>query len=248
MTGRLAQICRHPIKGHGRETLASVRLLAGACLPWDRHWAVAHEAARLEPGWNPCVNFARGAKAPGLMAISSTLDEATATVTLHHPDREDLRFRPDDPADLAVFLDWVRPLNPGNRALPKAIVAAGRGMTDSEFPSVSILNTPSLADLSARMGQDLSPHRWRGNLWLEGAAPWAEFDWIGRTIRIGGASLRIDERITRCNATKVNPETGILDADTLSALETAFGHQDFGVYATVIESGPIATGDDWSLT
>lgn len=248
MTRRLAQICRHPIKGHGRETLASVRLLAGACLPWDRHWAVAHEAAKLEPGWNPCVNFARGAKAPGLMAITSTLDEATATVTLHHPDRGEIRFHPDDPADVVAFLDWVRPLNPQNRAQPQRIVSAGRGMTDSDFPSVSILNTASLADLSARMGQDLSPHRWRGNLWLDGAEPWAEFEWIGRTIRIGGARLRIDERITRCNATKVNPETGIPDADTLAALEGAFGHQDFGVYATVIEGGLIATGDDWSLT
>ena len=248
MTGRLAQICRHPIKGHGRETLASVRLLAGACLPWDRHWAVAHEAAKLEPGWNPCVNFARGAKAPALMAITSMLDEATATVTLQHPAQGTISFRPDDPADLPRFLDWVRPLNPENRARPVQIVSAGRGMTDSDFPSVAILSTTSLADLSARIGQDLSPHRWRGNLWLDGAAPWAEFDWIGRQIRIGDATLRIDERITRCNATKVNPETGTPDADTLSALETAFGHQDFGVYATVIEGGPVATGDDWSLT
>jgi len=52
MTGRLARICRHPIKGHGREDLASVVLSVGECLPWDRHWAVAHEAAQLEPGWN----------------------------------------------------------------------------------------------------------------------------------------------------------------------------------------------------
>ena len=85
--GRLVQITRHPIKGHGREDLASVRLLAGECLPWDRHWAVAHEAAKLQPGWNPCMNFARGAKAPALMAVESTLDEATATVTLRHPDQ-----------------------------------------------------------------------------------------------------------------------------------------------------------------
>ena len=105
MTGRLAQICRHPIKGHGRETLASVRLLAGACLPWDRHWAVAHEAARLTPGWNPCMNFARGAKAPALMAITSTLDEATSTVTLHHPTQGAITFNPDDTADLPRFLD-----------------------------------------------------------------------------------------------------------------------------------------------
>lgn len=248
MIGRLAHICRHPIKGHGRETLASVRLLAGACLPWDRHWAVAHEAARLEPGWNPCVNFARGAKAPELMAITSTLDEANATITLRHPAQGELTFRPDDAADLPRFLDWVRPLNPENRAQPTRIVSAGRGMTDSDFPSVAILSTASLADLSVRMGQELSPHRWRGNLWLDGAAPWAEFDWIGRHIRIGGAVLRIEERITRCNATKVNPDSGKTDADTLSALEAAFGHQDFGVYATVTQSGTIATGDEWSLT
>ena len=248
MTGRLAQICRHPIKGHGRETLASVRLLAGECLPWDRHWAVAHEAAKLVPGWNPCMNFARGAKSPALMAMESTLDEATATVTLTHPTQGELVFRPDDSADLSRFLDWVRPLTGTGRALPTRIVSAGRGMTDSDFPSVSILSNASLADLSARMGTDLSPHRFRGNLWIDGATPWDEFNWIGRTIRIGGATLRIDERITRCAATKVDPTTGTPNADTLSALETAFGHQDFGVYATVIQGGPIAIGDDWSLT
>ena len=248
MTGRLAQICRHPIKGHGRETLASVRLLAGACLPWDRHWAVAHDAAKLTPGWNPCMNFARGAKAPALMAITSTLDEATSTVTLHHPTQGAITFNPDDTADLPRFLDWVGPLIPANRAMACQIVTAGRGMTDSDFPSVSLLSTSSLANLSARMGQDLSPHRFRGNLWLDGAEPWAERNWIGRTIRIGGAILRIEEPITRCTATMVDPTTGIANADTLSALETAFGHQDFGVYATVIESGAVAIGDDWSLT
>jgi uncharacterized protein YcbX len=194
------------------------------------------------------VNFARGAKAPELMAITSVLDETTATVTLHHPAQGEITLRPDDPADLPRFLDWVRPLNPENRAQPARIVTAGRGMTDSDFPSVAILSTASLADLSARMGQDLSPHRWRGNLWLEGAAPWAEFGWIGREIRIGQAVLRIEERITRCTATKVNPDSGNTDADTLSALEAAFGHQDFGVYATVIAGGMVATGDEWSLT
>ncbi len=247
MTGRLAQICRHPIKGHGREALASVRLLAGECLPFDRHWAVAHEAAKLGPGWNSCVNFARGAKAPQLMAITSALDEETRAVTLHHPARGGITFQPDDPGDLARFLDWVRPLNPAHRAQPVAIVSAGVGMTDSDFPSISILNLASLADLSGRMGRDLSVDRWRGNLWLDGAAPWAEFDWIGRAIAIGGAVVQIKERITRCSATTVDPVTGEVAGNTLGALESSFGHQDFGVYATVLQGGTVALGDEWRL-
>jgi uncharacterized protein YcbX len=244
---RLARICRHPIKGHGREDLASVLLAAGACLPWDRHWAVAHEAAKLTGGWNPCANFARGAKAPGLMAVTSALDEGSGAVTLRHPDLPDLIFRPDDPADLPEFLNWVAPLAPADRALPARIVSAGRGMTDSEFPSVSVLSLASLADLSARMGQDLSPDRWRGNLWLDGADPWAEWGWIGRTLRIGDAELRIEERITRCRATSANPDTGRIDADTLGGLDAAFGHQDFGLYAIVTKGGAVATGDAVSL-
>lgn len=247
MTVALAQIYRHPIKGHGREALASVALSAGACLPWDRHWAVAHDAARLEPGWNPCVNFARGAKAPALMALTSVLDEATGTVTLRHPDLGEISFRPDDPADLPAFLDWVRPLNPANRAQPSKIVTAGRGMTDSDFPSVSILSLSSLADLSARMGHDLSVHRWRGNLWLKGAEPFAEFGWIGRHLTVGDAVLRIEERITRCTATAVDPETGHPGGDTLAGLKAAYGHQDFGVYGVVVQSGSIAVGDGWAV-
>jgi uncharacterized protein len=240
--GRLARICRHPIKSHGREDLASVTLSVGECVPFDRHWAVAHEAAKLVPGWNPCVNFARGSKAPGLMAITAELDEDTREVRLAHPEQGSLSFRPDDPEDFPRFLDWVRPLNPENRAQPSRIVSAGRGMTDSPFPSVAILSTASLADLSARMGMDLSVHRWRGNLWIEGLDPWAEFDWIGREIRIGDAVLQIEERITRCKATTVNPETGHPEGDTLTALDTAFGHQDFGVYATVVKAGTLQLG------
>jgi uncharacterized protein YcbX len=243
MTARVGHICRHPIKGHGREELASVLLSAGACLPFDRHWAVAHEAATLTGGWVPCANFARGAKAPTLMAITSSLDEATRRITLRHPDRPDLTFRPDEAADLPAFLDWVAPLAPPDRAQPARIVSVGRGMTDSDFPSVAILSLASLRDLSARMGHDLSIHRWRGNLWLDGLEPWEEWGWIGRTIRVGEAELRIEERITRCRATSADPASGVIDADTLAGLQQAYGHQDFGLYATVVRGGTIATGD-----
>ncbi len=248
MTAHLAAICRHPVKSHGRERLKEVTLRTGEALPWDRHWAVAHEAAKLVPGWNPCVNFARGAKAPGLMSINALLDEATATVTLTAPGRPGLTFRPDDGGDLPRFLDWVRPLNPPDRAQPARIVAAGRGMTDTDYASVSLLNLASNAALGAAMGADLSPERWRANLWIDGLPAWEERAWIGRRLRIGAAMLEVTENIVRCRATMANPETGIIDADTLSALQTGQGHQEMGVYARVIEGGRIAAGDGITLS
>lgn len=245
MTIRLAHIYRHPIKAYGREKLASVRLSAGQALPFDREWAVAHEAASLGSGWNPCMNFTRGAKAPALMAVTAALNEATRTVTLSHPSTDEITITPDIPSDQARLLAWADPLIPAGRARPSAVVSGGVAMTDSEYPSISILSLASLADLGQRMGMDLSIHRWRGNLWLDGADPWAEWGWIGQRFQLGEATLEVVERITRCVATKVDPDTGDIRGDTLTALETCYGHQDFGVFARVIAGGGIATGDEW---
>ncbi|WP_414896817.1 MOSC domain-containing protein [Rhodovulum sp. YEN HP10] len=243
MTARLAQIYRHPIKGHGAEALEAVELEAGRTLPWDRTWAVAHEASRADgTGWAPCANFSRGAKAPQLMAIGARLNDAAGQITLTHPDRPDLTFSPD--SEGSALIDWVRPLMPADRAASTRIVRVpGRGMTDSAFPSVSLLGLASLEALSGKLGQSLSPLRFRGNFWIEGLAPFAEFDWIGRKIRLGRAVIEMRERITRCMATAANPETGERDADTLGALQAGWGHKQFGVYAEVIEGGRVALGD-----
>lgn len=246
MTARLEIICRHPLKGHGRETLASVRLSAGAAMPWDRVWAVAHDAAQLEPagGWSRCLNFARGARTPELMALESALDEETGMLTLRHPVQGEITFRLGDEAGMARAVDWLRPLNPPDRVGPARMITASQPLTDSPWPSVSVLSLDTLATLEARMGMTLSPHRFRGNLWLRGWAPWAEFDLLGHEITVGPVRLRLRERITRCRATTVDPATGAVRGDTLAALQDGWGHRDFGVYAEVISGGPIALGDE----
>ncbi|MCW3780617.1 MOSC domain-containing protein [Defluviimonas salinarum] len=245
MTPTVASLQRHPLKSHGREALSAVTLTAGAGLPWDRRWAVAHDAAKIVEGeWSPCQNFSRGSKAPNLMAINARLDEATATLTLSHPDRPDLAFRPDEAADVARFLDWVRPLCPADRAQPARIYGVdGRGMTDTDYPSVSLISLASNRALGEHLGVALSPLRWRGNIWLEGLRPWEERDWIGRRLRLGTAVLEIVEPKERCLATTANPATGRRDADTLQALRAIHGDQDFGLYAKVIESGSASVGD-----
>ncbi len=248
MTGTLAHIYRHPIKAHGREALASVVLSAGACLPWDRRWAVAHEAARISPGWNECNSFLRGVKSPQLMAMEARFDEENQRVHLSHPLIGALDISPDDPTDASRLIEWVRPLIPDNRAQPVQVVRFDGGMTDNPLPTVSILSLASLADLSARMGMDLSLHRFRGNFWIEGAEAWTEFDWIGKRLTCGSAVLEVTEAIGRCRATCVNPATGAVEGETLAALSSAFGHTNFGIFAKVIQGGQVALGDRWSLT
>lgn len=241
MTGVVAGIWRHPIKSHGREELLRVQLTEGRCLPFDRKWAVAHEAAKLEDGqrWVPCTNFSRGSKAPKLMAISAAVDEGTNTVTLTHPAQPGITINPDLSADQRSFLDWVTPLSPENRAQPSKLVSVGRGMTDTEFESVSLINLASHREVQKQLGKEISPLRWRGNFLLDGFEPWEERNWIGKRLRIGDAEFEVREHIKRCMATTASTRTGERDADTLGILNQNWGHQDCGVYAVVTKPGVV---------
>lgn len=243
---QVAALWRYPIKSHGREAITRVTLHEGQTMPWDRTWAVTHEATKYDvakPVWMNCRNFMLGARTPKLAAIWAKLDTEERKVTLRHADLEDITFCPDDPADIARFIAWVDPLCPPNRAAPATIVsAATRGMTDSPFPSISIMNEASHTAVEDALGAPLETARWRGNIWLNGLGAWAEHDWIGRDIKIGNAVLHVRERIKRCSLTNANTVTGVCDTDTVGVLNNTFGHQDFGVYAEVIEGGEIAQG------
>lgn len=242
MTGTVREIWRHPIKALGRERVAAAHLAPGDGLPWDRVWAIAHEAARAEDGaWSPCAHFIRAAGSPSLMAVTCTLDETTETLTLRHPDRPEVTLHPE--RDAAQLIAWVAPLVAPGRAGPARVVRGPRAMTDSRTAGVTIANLASHRALEQRLGRALSIHRWRANIWLDGLAPWEEFDWQGREITIGDAGLRVYGRTERCRATEANPETGQRDTDTMALLNT-LGHQDFSVKAEILTAGDIREGSE----
>lgn len=240
MSVTVEALWRHPIKSHGREALTHARLTAGMSFPWDRVWAVAHDAAKADgTEWAPCVNFSIGAKLPGLMAIDAVLDEDTETVTLTHPDLGTLTLRPDEDPD--ALIAWTKPLmDPARAQSQRVLRVPGRGMTDTDYPSISIGNLSSHRVVEQKLGTPLSTKRWRANIWLEGLAPWEEFDLVGKTLRIGSAKIAIREPVVRCLATTTNPETGKRDADTLSVLNE---DREFCVYGEVVGSGEVRLGD-----
>ncbi|MEM1236409.1 MAG: MOSC domain-containing protein [Pseudomonadota bacterium] len=245
--GTLAHIYRHPIKAHGSERLERVELIENATLPWDRVWAVAHERSKADGSeWARCGNFSRGAHAPSLMAVTCRFDETSEQITLSHPDLDDLTANPD--RDGAQIVDWITSVMPPEARKSSHVIRAqsaakGQGLTDNPAPYVSILSLASLRAFGQAAGRDLSPLRFRGNLWLDGLGPWEEFEWVGKRIRIGEAEFAVEDRIDRCPATTVNPETGRRDTDTLGILQETWGHIDFGVFARVVSAGPVAVGD-----
>ncbi|MGR3839072.1 MAG: MOSC domain-containing protein [Cognatishimia sp.] len=244
MKPTVTSLWRHPIKAHGREEVSEVTLVPGQSMPGDRLWAVAHEAAQLDgSNWVSCRNFTRAAGSPQLMAI--TCETQAHQLRLSHPDLDDLLFDPN--ADQAAFLDWVAPLVPEGRARPvKLVEASEQGFTDSSWPSLTLCNQASHTAVEAQLDQDLSIHRWRGNIWLDGLEAWAEFDWLGHDLRLGEAVINVRERTERCMATTANPDTGTRDADTLGALQS-FGHKDFSVKVAVIQGGLVRVGDTLDL-
>lgn len=242
MNGTVTHLWRYPIKGVGTEALTKVALEQDRPLPLDRAWAVLESGRAYEAGWQRCVNFLRGAKAPSLMAVTAETDGAT--LHLRHPELPPLTFTPNQDNEARLF-EWLAAIYPKDRAAPAKLVASPpEGMADVSFASVSIMNQSSLRALSQKAGADLDMRRFRGNVWVDGLAPWEEFDLIGKTLTIGNAKLEIMEPITRCRATEGNPKTGRRDVDTLKALEQGWGHRDFGVNAIVRRSGEIAVRDE----
>lgn len=243
MTWSLAQIWRHPIKGVGAERLDHVGLHIDRPLPMDRAWAVLEEGGEAADGWRSCRNFLRGAKGPSLMAVTARV--ADEVIHLSHPDLPDLAITPGSQEASRALCAWVKPIYPADRRGPAALVKAPEeGMSDAPFASVSVLNLASLRALSQKLGHDLDPRRFRGNLWLDGLAPWEEFDLVGKRLKVGAAELEVIEPIGRCRATEANPDTGRRDAGTLAALQDGWGHTRFGVYAMVRRAGRVAVGDE----
>jgi len=69
-----------------------------------------------------------------------------------------------------------------------------------------------------------------------------EEDWIGHTLRIGTARIRVDRRDRRCVVVNVDPLTGRRDPATLKRV--AREHDMWlGVYGSTVDPGRVALGD-----
>lgn len=250
MSCRLEQIYRYPVKGLNAQQLESVALTPGKTLPGDRRYALALGSTAVDGlavEWMPKNRFLALVAHEKLATLETEFDVETDVLTIKRRGRQLARGKCSDRVGRSMIEDFFAAyMKEEARGRPKMVTHKEDGvLTDTSEAFVSIINLASIRDLERVVKAPVHPLRFRANFYVDGLDPWAEFDWVGREISVGddGVRLVVDRRIERCAATNVNPETAERDLNIPKSLHAGFRHIHMGVYARVVQGGPVRAGD-----
>lgn len=224
---RLSEIHSYPLKSAKgrRHTTAELR---GRGLAGDRRWLLI----------DPKGRFVTGRILPQLVHLSADIDASGALLltwkdgsqhVLRLPasgaERVSVRVWSDEvsavqAADAAhlwvsdrlgrelrlVYMDAI-----SQRQTTEKLGHAAQPVSFADAYPLLLCNDSSRIDLQQSLGKPLVMARFRPNLVVSGATPWAEDDW--RVIRIGAIRFKVASACTRCVFTTVDPASGERDAD-----------------------------------
>jgi GntR family transcriptional regulator/MocR family aminotransferase len=242
----VAGIYRYPIKGLSAQALSSVALETGRPLPQDRIFAFARPGAPIDdhdPKWAKKGLFVMLMLDEGLARVTTRLDLKTLRLAVMEGNQEVAAGCLTDPDGRAALENFFWKLVPTLPAPPTLLRSREGHFMDKPDNVISLINIATVKSLEQRWGYEIDPLRFRANIYIDGAKPWEEFDWVGSDIRIGDAVFTVDRKNGRCGATNVNPVTARRDLDIPGSLRATFGHKNLGVYLIVREGGEIAVGD-----
>jgi uncharacterized protein len=242
----VSALYRYPVKGFTPEPLERVSLAAGETLPFDRAYAIENGPGRFDPAAPrhlSKVNFLMLMRDERLATLRTKFEDETETLTIFRDGKQVARGQLATQLGRRLIEQFVAAYMKSElRGAPKIVHAAGHSFSDVAAKCVHIVNLASVRELARVLGRPVDPLRFRANLYLEGVAPWAEFGWLDKELRIGEARLSVFARTSRCEATNVDPATGARDMAIPAHLMRTWGHQDFGIYAKVAASGEICVG------
>jgi len=250
MSIRIADLHRYPVKGLSPEKLDHAILSKGDYFPGDRLFAVENGPAGFDPDkpeHQPKIKFLMLMRNESLARLTSRYLDETSTLVINEGDRELVRGDIATGEGRLAIEAFFRRFMPAELRGPPKVLTAPEGFrfTDSRSGFVSLINLASVEALGGVMGASIDPLRFRGNLHIDGLAPWAELDLVGQVLTTSaGVRLKVIKRIPRCAATEVNLETATRDLAIPKALMQTYGHVDCGIYAEVLTGGAIVPGDE----
>jgi uncharacterized protein YcbX len=252
MTGRIAALHRHPVKGFTPEALEAVTLAAGEAFPCDRLFAVEDGPSGFDPAHPAHISkmrFTVLAKIPALARARALYDDDSGQLSVTVEGGPPFFGRLTAPEGRAAFAQWLTGFledqSPEDVYGPLKVLAApdGHRFMDSRKGFVSVLNLESVRDLERRLERPVDPARFRANVLVEGWPAWSEHGLgSGASLTLGEARLRLLADIDRCAATHVDPRLGVKDIDMVPELFAANGHICCGVYAETTAGGLLQVG------
>lgn len=230
---RVTSLHMYPIKGCYRVDLASAQVE-----PWglagDRRWLLVDPATgvALTQRDLPVLTRIRPVAAPGGLVVGTPgqvdLDVAAPAggarmavevwrsrlKAARAGAAADAWFSAAVGRDVAlVYLD-----DPTQRGIDPGYGDAADRVSFADGYPVLLANEASLDALNAWSDEPVPMTRFRPNVVVSGARAWAEDDWIGRRLRIGGVTFRVPKPCARCVVTTTDQETGEKGREPLRAL------------------------------
>jgi len=254
--GCIAWIATAPVKGL-RLDLRDAAVLERTGIEGDRAFYLVNDEGRL-------INAKR---AGALLRASAEVDDGR--LRLHLPDgsRVEGEVELDGPVETdfygrpvhgrVVRGPWAEAISE-LAGLPLTLVRAegsGSGLDRGAVAAASLVSTAALEALAEAAGIDgaVDGRRFRMNLGIGGIAAHEEDGWLGRRVAVGEAVVVPRGNVGRCRVTKLGPETGEVDLETLDVIAEYRAGVDtteplpFGVWCEVVEPGRLAVGDPVEL-
>jgi uncharacterized protein YcbX len=232
--GTVKQIWRFAVKSMAGEQLSSC-IVGMRGIPGDRGWAVRDETAG---------KLATGSRHPLLMRCAARYREQPTNGSVHHVD---LQF-PDgmtvgsDAADVNARLSDLL-----GKSVSLSPLQLDRGAEHYfDVAPVHVLTTAALTEM-ARLNDksDWDVRRFRPNFFVEtepGIEGLIEFEWSGRTLRLGEVEVYCEMPCERC--AMANHAQAELPKDE-SVLRTIAkeANMNLGTYARVVRPGEVRVND-----
>lgn len=243
-----------PVKGMSVQTHASVQVSAGENLPFDRSWAIEAGARKFDvaaPAYLPKTAFAQLMSHEKMAGLETKMDVSggNPVFTINRNGKQVARGDLSTPVGRQIIEQFMAAyMKDDLRGSPRVVHADGHHFTDVPAKFISILNLASVREVERVVGKPLDPLRFRANIHIDGAQPWAEFGWLSKTLKVDGTpAFRVAERIQRCAATSVNPHTAERDMNLPRTLMSAFQHDDCGIYVSATADRVLTTGQQITI-
>jgi uncharacterized protein len=268
MAMRVTSLHTYPVKGCQR-----IDQERAVVQPWgivgDRRWLIGDDEGRMltqrdDPGLThifPSIVDGRlrlsAAGRPDLTVAPVASGSELTEVYVWQTPVPLSRAGEDADAWLSAALDRKVRLyhldDPTRRAVEPAYSRPDDRVSLADAYPLLLANSASLDAVNDWLAEE-SPHEWplpmtrfRPNVVVSGAQPWAEDGWVGRRLRIGGVVFRAPKPSDRCVVTTTDQETGARGHEPLRTLGRHRNVKQkllFGLNLIPDGTGEISVGDE----